>query len=68
MMRVHARVYISAPQVECASCDDEMTLLDIELTSTAEVHTASYECPHCKAKCDRTFFVESLYPTKTLAA
>jgi hypothetical protein len=65
-MRVPARVYISAPQAECISCDDDMTVLDIKPTSTAEVHIAFYECPYCKATSDRTFFVQSPAPTTKL--
>jgi hypothetical protein len=66
-MRVPARVYISAPQVECMSCDDDMTVLNITPTSTAEVHVAFYECPCCKATSDRTFFVETPTPKKKIA-
>ena len=58
-MRVPARVYISVPQVECVRCDDDMTVVDIEPTPTAEVHIAFYECPYCKATSDRFFVVKT---------
>jgi len=59
-MRVPARVYICAPQVECARCDDDMTVVDIEPTPTPGMHTAFYECPYCKATSGRFFVVEIL--------